>query len=76
MILLAFGMILRVLGGIELLLIGTGITGIGIVICECAIDSVDQSKASTENWPDDGINGNYHVTFRQLLRQGCRCLLQ
>jgi CP family cyanate transporter-like MFS transporter len=32
MILLAFGMILRVLGGIELLLIGTGITGIGIVI--------------------------------------------
>lgn len=32
MTLLAFGMILRVLGGIELLLIGTGITGIGIVI--------------------------------------------
>lgn len=32
MILLGFGMILRVLGGIELLLIGTGITGIGIVI--------------------------------------------
>ncbi len=32
MILLAFGMILRVVGGIELLLIGTGITGIGIVI--------------------------------------------
>jgi CP family cyanate transporter-like MFS transporter len=32
MILLAFGMILRVLGGIELLLLGTGITGIGIVI--------------------------------------------
>jgi CP family cyanate transporter-like MFS transporter len=32
MILLGFGMVLRVLGGIELLLIGTGITGIGIVI--------------------------------------------
>ena len=32
MILLGLGMILRVIGGIELLLIGTGITGIGIVI--------------------------------------------
>jgi CP family cyanate transporter-like MFS transporter len=32
MILLGLGMILRVTGGIELLLIGTGITGIGIVI--------------------------------------------
>lgn len=32
MLLLGFGMILRVAGGIELLLIGTGITGIGIVI--------------------------------------------
>lgn len=32
MILLAFGIIIRVLGGIELLLIGTALTGIGIVI--------------------------------------------
>lgn len=32
MILLAFGIVIRVLGGIELLLLGTALTGVGIVI--------------------------------------------
>jgi len=49
MILLAFGMILRVLGGIELLLIGTGLPGLEIGDWRMCYDSVDKVRLPQKN---------------------------